>query len=261
MSSLQQFARVWLPDVVRKPFGSAVWWFYYNIIQWVEGAVFDLRGGRFRADGCIFTIPKDQTSRAYRACFFDGSYEASERKLVRKFVRPTDSVLELGACLGVVSCVTNKILGDKTRHVVVEGNPFCIPTLQRNRELNHSGFSVENCAVSNEPDVMFYLHPIYIVGGTTQRESSRPVRVPSRSLAELDACHGPFNVLIMDIEGAELEIFSTSQDQLDRYRLVIVEFHPWAIGEVAVEHCRQLLTAAGLIFKERTEYTEAWQRD
>jgi FkbM family methyltransferase len=261
MSKLRRLARCWLPDAIRKPLGSVSGWFYATIIRWVQGALFDLRGGHFHADGCTFAIPQDHTSRAFRACFFDGSYEAEERELVQEFVRSTDTVLELGACLGIVSCVTNKTLADKTKHVVVEGNPFCLPTLHRNRELNQCGFVIENCAVSNQPDATFYLHPTYIVGGTTQRKSSRPVRVPAHSFTELDARHGPFSVLIMDVEGAEMEIFSTSREQLKRYRLVIVELHGWAIGADGVERCRETLTAAGLRFQKRAGITEAWQRD
>jgi FkbM family methyltransferase len=261
MNQLRQLTRRWLPDVIGKPLGSAAGWFHATVIRWVQGALFDLRGGQFHIDGCTFVIPKNQTSRAFRACFFDGSYEAGERTLVREFVQSTDTVLELGACLGVVSCITNKILADKTKHLVVEGNPFCIPSLDCNRELNRCGFSIENCAISSEPDAIFYLHPVYIVGGTTQRKSSRPVRVPTHSLAELDAHYGPFSALIMDIEGAELESFSASQEQLKRYRLVIVELHDWAIGAAGVQRCREILTAAGLHFQNRAGVTEAWQRD
>jgi FkbM family methyltransferase len=157
--------------------------------------------------------------------------------------------------------VTNRILTDKSRHVVVEGNPFCIPSLHRNRDINKAGFLVENCAVSIQPEVTFYLHPVYVVGGTTQRKSELPVRVPARSLAELDSRHGPFTALIMDIEGSELETFSASREQLSRYRLVIVELHAWAIGEEGVEKCREILRSAGLHFKQRAGITEAWQRD
>jgi FkbM family methyltransferase len=261
MSRLRQLVRIWLPDAIRKPFGHAAFWFDQSVVSWIQGALFDLRGARFHADGCTLMVPKDQTSRVYRACFVRDSYEASERKLVRAFVRPTDTVLELGACLGIVSCVTNKILADKTRHVVVEGNPFCLPTLHRNRELNQCGFIVENCAVSNQPDATFYLHPVYIVGGTTQRKSSRVAAVPARSLAELEGHYGAFTVLIMDIEGAEIETLSSSQDLLNHYRLVIVEFHPWAIGAPGVETCREILMRAGLRFQKRVGDTEAWQRD
>ena len=258
---IRSLARKLLPDSIRRPLGHAAGRFDEGVIKRMQGLVFDLSGGKFKTDGCVFIIPKDQTSLAYRACFLGDDYEAEERELIRNFLSPTDTVLELGACLGIVSCVTNKLLADKNRHVVVEGNPFCIPTIHRNRALNQAGFLVENAAVSNAQEVTFYLHPVYVVGGTTQRTSARPVRVPARSLAELENRHGPFTTLIMDIEGAELEIFSVSAEILKRYRLVIVELHAWAIGEAGVENCREILAAAGLRFKQRAGITEAWQRD
>ncbi len=258
--NIRQLAHDSIPDPIRKPLGKVTGWFYNHVVRWVEGALFDLSGGRFYTSGCVFEIPKDQTSRDYRACFFDGSYEAEERELVRKFVRPEDSVLELGACLGVVSCVTNKLLADKTRHVVVEGNPLCIPTLERSRDLNDSGFRIENCAVSTRQDAAFYLHPRYIVGGTTQRESSRPVKVPVCSLAEINAKYGPFTTLIMDIEGSELEVLSAASNELRHCRLIIVELHDWAISDEGVNRCRELMKVAGLTFEERSGLTEVWQR-
>ncbi len=260
MNKLRQHARDWLPDVIRKPIGSAAGWFHNNVIRWVQGALFDLDGGHFRADGCTFAIPKDQTSRAYRACVLNGSYEADERELVRSFVQSADTVLELGACLGIVSCVTNKALADKTKHVVVEGNPMLIPTLQRNRELNACGFVIENCAVSNESEVTFFLHPIYIVGGNTQRESKDSVRIPGRSWRDLDRKYGSFTTLIMDVEGSELDVLEGSRELISRYRLVIAELHEWAIGKEKVERCRELLRTGGLQLAKRVGITEAWER-
>ena len=261
MSQTRELARRYLPTAIRRPLGGVMGLFEMYVVGWIRGAWFDLTGGRFHADGCEYIIPKDITSRAYRACFVNGSYEAEERELIRTYLRPDDTVLELGGCLGIVSCMTNRILKNKSKHVVVEGNPFCIPSLHRNRDLNKAGFLVENCAVSTRSEVTFYLHPVYVVGGSTQRQSELPVRVPARSLAELDSRHGPVSTLIMDIEGSELETFSASTEQLKRYRLVIVELHDWAIGADGVKKCRELLSAAGLKFKQRAGITEAWERD
>jgi FkbM family methyltransferase len=260
MSRLRELARVWLPDAIRKPLGTLLLGFEQTVIRWIQGALLDLRGPHFYLDGCELTVPRDQTTRIFRASFFNRSYEASERQLVREFVRPSDAVLELGACLGVVSCVTNKILSDKTRHVVVEGNPRLIPTLQRNRELNDCEFIIENCAASDQSQVTFFLHPVYIVGGSTQRETQQSVQVPGRSWRELDSMHGPFTVLIMDVEGSELDIFEGSPELIARYRLVIVELHEWAIGKEKVERCRELLRAGGLNLVRQAEITEAWER-
>jgi hypothetical protein len=86
------------------------------------------------------------------------------------------------------------------------------------------------------------------------------VRVPTRTLTELDARYGPFTTLIMDIEGAELETFENSRDLLRNYRLVIVELHDWALGEAGLKRCREILTEAGLKLHHRREWVEAWQR-
>jgi len=257
---IRVLARKHLPEPIRKFLGTLAGKFYEGVIQPLEGLIFDLSGGRFRIDGCVLEIPKNLTSMSYRSCFLEGDYEAEERALIRTYVQPEDSVLEMGACMGIVSCVTNKLLKDKTRHVVVEGNPFLNAAIQRNREINGCGFLVENCAVSNQPEVTFFLHPRYIVGGTVQRESNRPVRVPGRSWRDLDARYGPFSVLIIDIEGSELEALESSRDLLAKYRLVIIELHAWAIGEEGVERCRTLMKEAGLCYQSSAGITEAWAR-
>jgi FkbM family methyltransferase len=257
---IRSLARQTLPPAIRKPLGSVAGVFNRCILRPIFGLIFDLKGGKFRADGCVFTVPKDVTTMTYRSCFLSGDYEREERELIRRWVKPEDSVLEFGACLGIVSCSTNKLLKDKSRHVVVEANPFCIATIYRNRKLNNSGFLIEHCAVSNESEVVFYLHPVYIVGGTTQRATNQPVRLPAKSFRQLDKERGPFNVLIIDIEGSEKDVFEASIDLLKRYRLVIMELHEFAIGADGVERCRKILRDCGLTQVGQAGITEAWQR-
>src|SRR5438445_8047236 len=109
---LRRTARTYLPGTIRRPLGALAGRFEQLVLQPLQGLLFDLKGGRFQADGCTFVIPKDLTTRTYRACFWQGNYEKEERELTRRWIRPDDSVLELGACLGIVSCVTNKLLAD-----------------------------------------------------------------------------------------------------------------------------------------------------
>lgn len=258
MSRIRQIARTFLPTPIRQPLGAAA----YRLSAWLGGALFDLRGGKYRINGCTFIIPKDQTSRQYRSSFLSHCYEVEDLELVRGTIQPTDRVLELGACLGVVSCTTNKLLAEKTKHVVVEANPFCIPWLHRNRDLNECQFLIEHCAVSQSQDVTFHVNPRVIVSssirGTTDNEI--PVRVPGRPLAELDARYGPFDVLIMDIEGAELETLENSREVLRHYRLVIVELHDFALGDEGLKRCREILSQAGLQCRKQIRCIEAWQR-
>jgi FkbM family methyltransferase len=253
-------ARKYFPKVIRKPLGTLVGRFNERVVQPLGGLIFDLKGGRFHADGCTFSIPKDATTRAFRACFLTNKYEREERELIRKWLRPSDSVIELGACLGIVSCVTNRLLADKRRHVVVEGNPFCIASIHKNKELNGAQFLVEHCAVGNQAEVTFYLHPAFVVGGNVQRTTNRPCRLPAKSLRQLDAERGPFTALIIDVEGSEREVFESSAELLKRYRLVIVELHEWAIGADGVEWCREILRQSGLRRVAQASIVEAWER-
>jgi len=253
-------ARKCLPPGIRRPLGSLAGKVDEYIYRPLLGLVFDLKGARFHADGCTFDIPKDVTTRSFRSCFLLATHEIDERILLKRYIRPQDRVIELGACLGIVSCLTNKILADKSAHVVVEANPLCVQGLYRNRDLNKAGFLVEHCAVSNGSEVTFYLHPKYIVGGSLQRPTERGVRLPAKSLTQLERERGPFTALIIDIEGSERDVFEDSVELLKRYRLVVVELHDWAIGADGVERCRTILRDCGLVFAERSGIVEVWQR-
>jgi FkbM family methyltransferase len=257
---LRRAARQYLPGRIRQPLGAAAGKFNEQVIQGLLGLLFDLKGARLHAGGCTFIIPKDVTPRAWRSCFIRDGYEYHERAIIPRLVQPDDRVIELGACLGVISCITNKLLTDKTKHVVVEANPLAIRSLYRNRELNKAGFLIEHCAVASQPEVTFYLHPRFIVGGSLQRPTELPVRLPAKSLRQLEQERGPFSVLIIDIEGSEREVFEDSIDLLKKYRLVIVELHDWAIGAEGVERCRQILRDCGLELVERSSIVEAWRR-
>ncbi|MEX1114484.1 MAG: FkbM family methyltransferase [Akkermansiaceae bacterium] len=249
-----------LPPPLRNLLGRWYVATYEHLVRPFLGLIFDLRGGRFRVDGCEIEVPKNLTTRTYRGCFMIGDYEAEERALIKRFLRPEDTVLELGACIGAVSCTTNKLLKDKSRHVVVEGNPKLIPSLEKNKSINHSGFTILNRAASQEENVTFYINEEFIVGGTAQRESPHPVTVPGSSLEDLNREFGPFSALIIDIEGAEADVIPPSLEFLKICRLVVVETHDWACGAERTEECRKTLATAGLKYAATEEDTEAWVR-
>jgi hypothetical protein len=168
-------ARRLLPPVIRKPLGKFSGIFRSYILYPFLGMLFDLKGSRYEADGCTFIIPKNITCLEFRACFLTGAYEADERMLIQKYVLPEDSVLELGACLGIVSCITNKLLRNPTQHVVVEANPYCIPAIHHNRQRNQAAFLVENCAVSDETEVVFFVNPTFVTGSALRNHSESNV--------------------------------------------------------------------------------------
>jgi FkbM family methyltransferase len=257
-NQIRTSARKYLPDSIRKPLGSLCGMLRGRILYPLLGLIFDLKGGRFHADGCVFIIPKNLTTFEFRACFLTRAYEADERMLVQKYILPDDCVLELGACLGIISCITNKLLRNPASHVVVEANPYCLSAIHRNRNLNQAGFLVENCAVSNDARVNFFVNPAYVTGSSAKTSSGHAVAMPGRSLPELAARYGPFSVLIMDIEGSELEVLESSAAVLLNFRLVIIELHDWVVGAAGVNRCREILEQSGFKMVERSYITETW---
>lgn len=85
--------------------------------------------------------------------------------------------------------------------------------------------------------------------------------MPAKSLSQLIREHGPFDVLIIDIEGSEREAFEDAAILFKGCRLVIVELHEWAIGKAGVERCRQILRDSGMAFAEGAGIVEVWRRN
>jgi len=102
---------------------------------WRRGEVWQL--GRFvgmptdivRLDGCKFSIAQDRVPANVVDLLLSDLYEEPERKALTRFVNPELPVVELGACIGVVSCLTNRRLRAPEKHVVVEANPALLPLL------------------------------------------------------------------------------------------------------------------------------------
>jgi len=241
---------------------------YYRLLDvlWVKrhydsalyGWLWSLVNKSYLTEGLVFQLPFDSMPMGFRSRFFFDCYEAAERKLIRRYIRKSDCVLELGACVGVVSCMTNKLLGNAKSHLVVEANPRLIPMLETNRSNNSCEFAIEHCLVSKSMDGSFFLQD-FIVSGSANLSQGTEVKVPVYSCAELCAkhSHNP-NVLVMDIEGGEVDFVSENADLLPGFRLLVIEMHPYIVGPDAIARCKKSLLNAGFVMKEADGLVEAW---
>lgn len=250
-----------IPSGLRIKFGASYYRLvHYPLVRPAVGLIFDIFFRRYRTDGCEFIIPKELTRLGYRACFLLEDYEGEERDLIRRFIKPSDAVLEFGACLGIVSCTTNKLLAPNSLHVVLEANPLLIAPLERNRMLNECDFIIDYGAAGVWKTTRFYLHPEYIVGGSAVRKTTWGVTVPGRSIREMTDRYGQFTFLIVDIEGAELDLLRNSHDELGDFNTIVIEMHDFAVGSDGVEACRSCLRTAGFRCAAKAGATEAWQK-
>src|SRR5689334_3274224 len=94
-----------------------------------------LRRGQLRLDGSLLDIPP--TAPPYIAGLLRlDEYETAERYAIAKFLPRSIPVIEFGAGIGAIACLTNRLLRDRSQHWVVEANPAMIPVLTGNRDRN-----------------------------------------------------------------------------------------------------------------------------
>lgn len=234
---------------------------FQPVLHWLGGLLFDLYAQPYRAEGLVFAIPHELTTRRFRGRFPLDLYESEERKMIRQLPPPADAqVLELGGCIGVVSCLTNRHLARKEAHVVLEPNPQLTPWIELNRARNNAGFKVIQALASKSSNGSFYLHDL-IVGGSAHRATGTSITVPVVTVEQIEAATGlRFDAIVMDIEGGELDFLTENPALLARLRWVCAELHPQIIGTEAVARCRELLRAAGLECRLVAHQSEIWTR-
>ena len=96
-----------------------------------------------------------------------------ERRAVKKHLRRDLPVIELGGALGVVACITNKLLADPTAHVVVEANPLAIPQLQLNKESNHCAFEIVNRAIAYGVDAVTFCPTVDLASNSIESDGTQ----------------------------------------------------------------------------------------
>jgi FkbM family methyltransferase len=180
-------------------------------------------------------------------------YEAPERRAVARYVRQDLPVIELGGSMGVVACVTNRLLKNPATHVVVEANPLVIPQLELNRRLNRCQFEIVNRAIAyGMESVTFRPSSNVCISSITAVGDQEPVTVQTIELRDIVRDHRftRFN-LICDIEGLEYDLVGHEMDILKNADTIILETHCRFIGEDKCSHMMSKLEGAGFeIIKE-----------
>ena len=206
-------------------------------------------------DNCEFDL-RGLKDEGLRNGFLFGDYEQFERRAVLRYLSPQLPVIELGACLGVVSCIANKLLHDPRRHVVVEANPAVIPFLKRNRRRNGCRFRVLNFAIAYDRRAIEYAPTDDFAGNAlTETAGRRKIRVRTTRLKEIADRNG-FDrfTLICDIEGHEREMIEREAEVLRRADLIVLETHARLIGDDVTAALLVRLQGLGFELLERDSY-------
>lgn len=179
-----------------------------------------------------FYLDPENDAEVIRRGFARGWYERAEVVAAQATIRPSDRVVELGAGMGIVTCALARIVGDAAV-LSFEPNPEIAERARMNFALNGRNIELREkicrpAACSTEP-VRFRLADVFWASRIEDEGAEgRPVEVEVEALEPVLAAHGA-TVLMMDIEGGELEILRHAD--LGGLRAIVFETHESTVGE------------------------------
>lgn len=206
------------------------------------------------------TVSTDQTAipRSVRSALFKEFYEDHERALVRQFLKPGGRVLEIGAGIGFVSILCARIAGEGNVRSY-EANLRLEPIIRRNYALNglKPDLRMRAITVDGEP-ISFFRNDNIVSSSTLERSGfAEKITVESDALEAVIAEFQP-TAIIMDVEGAEVELLSKSS--LAGVRDIVVEVHPHITGDDKVATMRAVVEARGFSARDRSHKTIHFSR-
>jgi len=152
-------------------------------------------------------------------------------------------VVDLGANIGLASIYFARRLGARTV-VAVEPDPANALLLRRNLEQNGIRAIVLEAAVGRDDGTASFAPSLESnLGRLTGDGQGRPVRVMSMPTVLDRLGSRRVDLLKIDIEGGEGELFAGDTTWLQRIDAIMMEFHP---GAAAVEPIVTLIEAEGL---------------
>lgn len=228
----------------------------------IAGIYFTFFKKVYKNSGLTIQVPFELTDYKFRGRFVLNTYEEEESRYLAKYLSPDAKVLELGSCLGYVSCLTNKLLKNKSNHLVLEANPKLVPWIQKNKEENNCSFSIENSIISHERKNAFYIHDL-IVGGSAKRKTSNKIDIEGVGFDDLRTKYGiDFDTLVMDIEGGELDLLRNHSDGIADFNQIFMEVHPFAniLTKEEAQECEDILNSIGFEIIVRDGNFQIWKK-
>ena len=161
-----------------------------------------------------------------------GNYEACESHLLPMLISPSDTILEIGGAIGFISLFCVKNLGI-TNIITVEPNPKTAAQLEANFTINGvTPHLIEGALAPTDGPMQFKTSDMFWSDSLCSSETSESdnyITVQGITFQSLVKQAGiEFNVLIMDVEGAEK--FLPLSDIPKHVDKILIEIHPRMIG-------------------------------
>lgn len=177
----------------------------------------------------LFEDPINITNfQSQNGSFVTFDFEEIEHSLVRRFVSPDATVLEVGVRYGTTSCVLDRRLRNSGKQVAVECDDLVWPALERNLKSNNCGAKLEKSMITNKVFKKSKTRwggeytTYFVEDGPGKEVTGEPV--PTISFDALQSKYGyKFDTFLIDCEGCFYHMLKEFPDMVDDVKMIILE--------------------------------------
>jgi FkbM family methyltransferase len=153
-----------------------------------------------------------------RAAYFTGDLDAKLTAICRRFVRPGDVALDIGANLGVITLLLSRLVGPSGRVHAFEPQPRMVELLRRSLERNERrNVMVHDVALGARDAEMALTLCEGNAGAASLVRSvgAKTLRVPVRTLPAYLVAEKRVRFVKIDVEGYELEVLEGARPWIE----------------------------------------------
>jgi FkbM family methyltransferase len=172
-----------------------------------------------------------------------GSYEYDKQRLLEQVIQPGSVVFDLGAHVGFHTLLASVLVGSSGKVFAFEPMPKNLRYLKEHLRLNQiANVTVIEAAVSDRNGTaLFELHDSSFQGRLSSQGGLEVQMIGLDELIASGKIPAP-DFIKMDVEGAELSVFSGAKQLLaEKHPTIALATH----GDEIQKQCRQFLTALG----------------
>ncbi|MBZ6494611.1 FkbM family methyltransferase [Natrinema longum] len=243
--------------------GTLDWNAYTNYLAWRsdDGTVVrEINGSEMVLDPSMAGISRELLMYGGREELSASVFRAEIERLAGQVDSPV-TVLEIGANIGYYALLEAQVLGPDARILAFEPDPRNVDLLSRSIERNGYGdrIDVDRVAIGNSDDtITFNLLPLSNKSHVNEDSFNRahrieqqidvPQKAVSTVLEERELPPDAINVVRMDVEGYEAQVFEGMESVLESEQPLVVffELHRSRLDDETIDRMLRTLAAADL---------------
>ncbi|MFH1462605.1 MAG: FkbM family methyltransferase [bacterium] len=213
-----------------KPFGSILRKFYQKHLQkkmpenrWVLAKI----------DGIRYKLDLNQYSEL--ETYYGGGYEPTVIKIIKKYVKPGMTVMDVGARIGLHTLRLKKLAGEKGKVFAIDPDKETFFRLLENAKLNNYSIIAENKALSDK---------------NSGEEITLDSFIGANRVGQLD-------FIKIDTDGWEYKVIQGGAETLRKFKpVMVVEFNRELVGGGSLQLMIGLLGSLGYSFFQGSNLKE-----